>query len=261
MSYKYELTFSIVAYKNYNQIINAVRSINKYSSDYSKQIIVVDNTEKDALSNYIDQRSTLKKLKNVRLIENGNNLGFGKANNVALGEAEGKYFVICNPDILLIENSFNEIIPYMDKNKDVGAVVPRLIDKNGQLEPVYRRQLTLSDVIIRYVHPFGMFKKRRAYHTMQDMDYSKKFDVPFAQGSFIVIRTKLMKKLDGFDDRYFMYCEDADLCRKINQISILEYFPDTSIIHLWQKGSHKNLKLLKWHMQSMIKYFVKWGIK
>lgn len=258
MSYKYELTFSIVAYKNYDQIINAVESINKYSLDYCKQIIVVDNTEKEALPNYVAQRNILKTLENVKVIENNNNLGFGKANNIALKTATGKYFVICNPDILMIEDSFSKIIPHMDKNKDIGAIVPRLVNKNGQLEPVYRRQLTLYDVIIRYIHPFGMFKKRRAYHTMQDMDYSRRFNVPFAQGSFIVIRTELMKELHGFDDRYFMYCEDADLCRKINQISRLEYFPDTSIIHLWQKGSHKNLKLLKWHIQSMIKYFNKW---
>ena len=94
---------------------------------------------------------------------------------------------------------------------------------------------------------------------MQDMDFTKPFQVPFGQGSFLVVRTSLMKQLNGFDERYFMYVEDADLCKRINQVSLLEYFPYTSVVHLWEKGSHRNFKLMKWHIQAMIKYFVKWG--
>ncbi len=253
-----DLTFSIVAYKNYSQIINAVNSINKFTKKYSKEIIIVDNTEQAFIKDYRDQINNLKKLNGVQLIQNKNNLGFGKANNIALQHATGRFFVICNPDILLIEDSFNKIIPYMEKNLKIGAVIPRLIDQHYKIEPVYRRELTPIDIIIRYVHPLGLFSKRRAYHTMQDMDYSKPFQVPFGQGSFIVIKTSLMRKLNGFDERYFMYVEDADLCKRINQVSQLEYYPYTSVIHLWEKGSHKNLKLLKWHMQAMIKYFRKW---
>lgn len=253
------LTFSIVAYKNYDQIINAVYSINKFTADFDKEIIIVDNTESEFLNTYSQEIDQLKAIDNVTLIQNKSNLGFGRANNIALKKAQGKYFVICNPDILLIENSFNKILPYMEENPEIGAVIPKLIDQHHKIEPVYRRNLTLYDVFIRYFHPFNMFSKRRAYHTMQDKDYSKPFQVPFGQGSFIVIRTELMKKLNGFDERYFMYVEDADLCRRINQVSKLEFYPYTSVVHLWGKGSHKNSKLMKWHVQAMIKYFKKWG--
>lgn len=254
-----DLTFSIVAYKNYNQIINTVNSINRFTPNYSKEIIVVDNTENNSAEGYSTEIKKLKKLANVIFIANNVNLGFGKANNIALQRARGNFFVICNPDILLIEDSFEKIIPYMLKNPEVGAVIPRLIDKNHKIETVYRRNLTPYDVIIRYFHPFNLFSKRRAYHTMQDMDYSQPFRVPFGQGSFLVIRTKLMKKLNGFDERYFMYVEDADLCRRINEVSTLEYFPYTSVIHLWEKGSHKNLKLMRWHLEALVKYFYKWN--
>lgn len=255
-----DLTFSIVAYKNYDQIINAVNSINKFTSRYTKKIIIVDNTESAYLKDYVHQINKLRNLDNVNLIQNKQNLGFGKANNIALKKARGEYFVICNPDIILIEDSFSKIIPYMEENQKVGAIIPKLIDQNHKIEPVYRRELTPVDIIVRYVHPFGTFSKRRAYHTMQDMDYSKPFQVPFGQGSFIVVRNELMRKLNGFDERYFMYVEDADLCKRINQVSTLEYYPYTSIIHLWEQGSHKNIKLMKWHAQAMIKYFNKWGI-
>ena len=255
-----DLTFSIVAYKNYSQIINAVNSINRYTKNYSKEIIVVDNTEQEFFSSYIKDINKLKSLDNVIYIQNLKNLGFGKANNIALSKARGKYFVICNPDILLIEDSFSKIVPYLETNLNIGGIIPKLIDQQYKIEPVYRRNITLWDILIRYFNPGGIFNKRRAYHTMQDMDYSKSFKVPFGQGSFLVIRTSLMKELHGFDDRYFMYMEDADLCKRLNNLSVLEYFPDTSVIHLWQKGSHKNPKLMKWHIKSMIKYFRKWGI-
>ena len=144
-----DITFSIVAYKNYDQIINAVNSINKFTKKYSKEIIIVDNTEQACIKDYSDQINNLENLNDVQLIQNKNNFGFGKANNIALQHAVGQFFVICNPDILLIEDSFSKIIPYMEKNSQIGAVIPKLIDQHHKIEPVYRRELTPIDVIVR----------------------------------------------------------------------------------------------------------------
>ena len=96
---------------------------------------------------------------------------------------------------------------------------------------------------------------------MQDMDFSKTFQVPFGQGSFLIIRSELFKEIGGFDDNFFMYVEDADLCKRVNQVSKLMYYPGARVIHKWEKGSHKNRMLLKYHVQSMIYYFRKWGMK
>jgi GT2 family glycosyltransferase len=85
--------------------------------------------------------------------------------------------------------------------------------------------------------------------------------VPFAQGSFLVIQTDLYKQLKGFDDRFFMYMEDADLCKRVNEVSVVRYFPDTAVVHKWEKGSHKSMKLFKIHLQSMYRYFKKWGFR
>ena len=76
-----------------------------------------------------------------------------------------------------------------------------------------------------------------------------------------MIRTELFQKLGGFDERFFLYMEDADLCKRVNRVSRLCYCPDTKVIHKWEKGSHKSKKLFKLHVQSMISYFKKWGIK
>lgn len=127
-------------------------------------------------------------------------------------------------------------------------------------EPNCRETLTVFDMFLR-MFTKNVFKKRKSYHSMRDMDYSHPFEVPFGQGSFLVIRTDLWKSLNGFDDRFFMYLEDADLCRRVNENSKLMYCPDAIVIHKWEKESHRNKALFKVHIQSMIKYFNKWGWK
>ena len=155
---------------------------------------------------------------------------------------------------------FSSILDYMDQNKDVGMSVPQIKDEKGVLLPVYRRELTIWDMFIRMFFR-NKFTKRQALHTMQEMDYSNPFQVPFAQGSFLVIRTSLFREMRGFDENFFMYVEDADLCKRVNQRSKVMYFPGASVIHKWEKGSHKSSKLFKEHLRSTAYYFKKWGIK
>ena len=136
-------------------------------------------------------------------------------------------------------------------------VIPRIVDEEGNIQKVYRREISIQDMFIR-MFCSKLFPRKMDEITLQGKDYSKPFQVPFGQGSFLVIRTELFKELDGFDDRFFMYMEDADLCKRVNQKSKLMYFPDTEVIHRWEKGSHKSIRLFKIHIKSMIKYFKKW---
>lgn len=188
------------------------------------------------------------------------NVGFGKGHNYVLALINSKYHAIVNPDIVFCEDAFSSIISYMEKEKDVGMVIPNIMDESGQRQLVYREELTVFDMIIRFLGG-RIFKKRMFKNTLQDKDYSKPFLVPFGQGSFLVIRTELFKELGGFDEAFFMYVEDADLCKRVNQISKLMYYPGANVIHKWEKGSHSNLTLLKYHIKSMFKYFNKWGVK
>ena len=139
-------------------------------------------------------------------------------------------------------------------------MIPQILDEKGQRQPVYRKDPTVFDMFIRMFCK-NLFPRRIADHTLQKEDYSKPFWVPFGQGSFLVIRTELFKKLGGFDDRFFLYMEDADLCRRVNQESNLMYLPKAVVIHRWEKASHKDLRLFRIHLASMKAYFDKWGWK
>lgn len=259
---KYDISISIVVYRNYKDAEKAIESIYNFTSDkINKKVYIIDNGAK--LTGSQDVNKFLKFLSiypNVEYIDAKENLGFGKAHNLVINMIDSKYHTIVNPDIVLLEDSFSKLVNFMESNEDIGMTIPKLVDNQGNLQYVYRHELTLFDMFNRmFLKSF--FKKRDFYHTMHYKDYSMPFKVPFGQGSFLFIRTYLFKKLEGFDENFFMYVEDADLCKRVNKVSKLMYYPYTEIVHNWEKGSHKNLLLLKYHIKSTIYYFKKWGIK
>lgn len=255
-----ELSITIVAYNNYIDIKNAINTIEKYTT-VSKKIFIVDNGKNVVSSEeLIEFKKFLSKYKDVEYIECEKNLGFGGGHNKVIDLLKSKYHAIVNPDIIIEEDVFFSIIKYLEKNSEVGMVIPKISNEFGELQKVYREEVTVLDMFIRmFANKF--FKTRQLKHTLQQKDYSKPFQVPFGQGSFLVIRTELFKNLSGFDEGFFMYLEDADLCKRVNNVSKLMYFPDATVIHKWEKGSHKNLLLFKYHVKSMLYYFKKWGWK
>lgn len=257
-----KLSVCIVAYNNYEDIKSALISMEKYTScEINKKIYIVDNgVAVSSVSSVNGFKKWLEGCKNVEYIDTCQNLGFGKGHNVVLENLDSEYHAIVNPDIMFCEDAFSEILTWMDNNKDIGMVIPDIRDTSGKRQLVYREELTVVDMFIRYFCK-NLFSERRKKHTLQNMDYSKPFHVPFGQGSFLVIRTKLFKELNGFDENYFMYVEDADLCKRVNQVSELMYFPGAKVIHKWEQGSHKNKTLFRHHLHSMRYYFKKWGIK
>lgn len=254
-----KLSVSIVAYRNYTDIVKAVDSLEKHtSSDITRDVLIVDNSQcqNEEIQNKFVKKIT--KYSDVTYKDTKENLGFGKGHNYMLKKLDSEYHCIMNPDIIFCEDAFSKILAYMDAHPEVGMVIPNIINEDGERQLVYRKDPTIVDMMIRmfFVH---LFPKRVASHTLQDKDYSQPFQVPFGQGSFLVIRTSLYQQLGGFDDNFFMYLEDADLCRRVNQVSKLMYLPDANVIHKWERGSHKNLKLFWIHMKSMFYYFRKWG--
>lgn len=258
---KFDIAISIVVYKKYEDAVETVRSIEENTGSQIKKIIyVVDNsclppTDADR----VKFEQAISCYEDALYIDTKENIGFGKGHNFTIDKLESDYFAIVNPDILLTKGAFERVLEYM-RNNDVRMAIPKIVDMSGNLQDAYRRSLTVFDMLIRMFIKKG-FQKRRDYHSMRDMDYSKPFEVPFGQGSFLVIKTDLWKRLNGFDDDYFMYLEDADLCRRANSVSRLMYCPDATVIHKWEKGSHRNMKLFWIHVRSMLTYFSKWGWK
>ncbi len=199
----------------------------------------------------------------VRIKENIINYGFGIAHNIAIRSTISDYHIICNPDIIINPDTIPLLVQYMDEHPDIGILCPKLTNPDGSLQANNHRYPTVLDLALRRLAPAWLktrLKKRMDAYLMLDVGYGHMCDVPFVSGAFMFCRTAVLKQVGGFDERYFLYFEDVDLCRKVQAAGYRTvYFPDAQVVHQWERAAYKS-----WHMSwvmllSAVKYFNKWG--
>jgi GT2 family glycosyltransferase len=196
----------------------------------------------------------------------GQNFGYGKAHNWCLSRCEpSRYYLVLNPDVIMSKGVLEELIEYMDNHPDVGMVSPRVLNDDQTLQYLNKRHPALLDLFLRRLNSsvrLKYFQKRLDHYEMKDHGYDDVCEVPFMTGAFMFCRTEVLKKVGGFDPRFFMYFEDADLSRKIQTIGYKTlYYPFVHITHLWQRDSQKRIKMAMVFILSGLKYFQKWGWK
>jgi len=150
----------------------------------------------------------------------------------------------------------------MQQNANVGSVMPKVLYKNGETQYLCKRLPSPADLFARRFFPKSMkiiLNKFLSAYELRDKDYNAIMDVPNLSGCFMFIRTSIFTNVGLFDEQYFMYLEDTDLCRRINKYYRTIYYPLETITHGYSKASYKNLKLTKYHLNSSIRYFNKWG--
>ena len=253
------VSISIVTYNNDKIIKKCLQNIFKNINNIDFELIIVDNNSSDNTVSIIE-----KDFKNVRLIKNNRNIGFSAAHNIAIKLGRGKYHLVLNPDIIFTENSIEKLVNFMEENLDVGLVSPKIVFPDGRIQYLCKKSPCLFDLSIRRFTPEfiqNLFKSRIDYFEMKETGYNKIMDVSYLSGSFMLFKKNILEKIGGFDENFFMYFEDADITRRMGKISRTVFYPYTSVIHLWERGSHKNIKLFFISLISTAKYFNKWGWK
>lgn len=198
----------------------------------------------------------------VRYVHAGENLGFGKAHNRAFAMAAGTSdaHLLLNPDILFEPHVLHELGRFLGANQQIGAVMPRITYPDGSLQRLCKLLPTPVDLIFRRFIPFdGIKTKINQRYELHGLAQDRPTPVPTLSGCFLLVRSKLLHRLGGFDERFFMYMEDVDLVRRIGDVSDTVYLPSVEVKHAYAKGSYRNLKLLRYHLHSAILYFNKWG--
>ncbi len=261
-----DISIIILNYKSRGLTLNCIKSIKESEwGGLKHEIIVVDNNSEDSLGKFISWQYP-----EIKFIQNERNLGMGAGNNVGLRRAEGTYTVIMNPDTIVFPRTFRRLYEFMESDPEVGLVGPKQFypDKTvqascfrwyGLFTPVYRRT------------PLGRLKFARrdvARFLMQDFDHNTAREVDWLLGSFLFCRSAALKIVGLFDERYFMYFEDADLCRRFWAKGWkVAYCPQAKIIHnhIRQSAEDPWYKILwnkaaRHHIASWLKYLKKWGI-
>ncbi|MBP3939198.1 MAG: glycosyltransferase family 2 protein [Clostridia bacterium] len=246
------VTGSIVTFNNMSTIDTALKTLFEFTKDVDFKLFVVDNNSTDGTVEHIKANYP-----QVEVIEHKKNVGFGAGHNVAINLIDSKYHVVINPDIVFVENSIKKMVEYLDANEDIGILSPKICYPNGKEQILGKKYPHLKYIFasrFRGDEPSDLLKE----YAMLDRDLSKPTDIDNATGCFMMFRTSVLKKIGGFDERYFMYFEDADITREAQKISRVVYYPDTVVSHMWNRDSKHNYKLLAIHIHSMLKYYWKW---
>lgn len=251
----HQLIISIVLYENTREQVSALlNSLLKYKLDF--HIYLIDNSPKSVF----DTKSWNAE---VTYLHNPDNPGFGASHNIAIKRHidEAKYNLILNPDILLDSEVLEYLLQFMDQNPDIGNVMPKVYYPDGTVQHLCKLLPTPYDWIGRRFNPIrSLVEKRNQLFELRFTDYNKQMDVPYLSGCFMFLRTSALKEVGFFDENIFMYGEETDLCRRLNNAGYRTVFnPKVSIIHEFQKGSHKSWRLTWIGIQSAIYYFNKWG--
>ncbi|MGN0548704.1 MAG: glycosyltransferase family 2 protein [Acutalibacteraceae bacterium] len=246
------VTGSIVTYNNISTIAKTLETLFGETKDIDFKLYVLDNGSSDGTPEYIE-----KNYPDVTVIRSGKNVGFGAGHNIIINQVESKYHAVINPDIVLTQNAVKKMADYMDGNPDIGLLSPRICFPDGRDQILGKRNPHLKYLVASRLRGDEPSKLLREY-AMLDCDLSKPTEIENATGCFMFIRTDILKSIGGFDDGFFMYFEDADLARRVNEVSKCVYYPDAVVNHVWGRDSKRNFKLMLVHINSMLRYFRKW---
>jgi GT2 family glycosyltransferase len=257
---EYKVSFCTVTYNSRAEILRLIENIESLKiSASSSELFVVDNGSSDDTVKVV--RELANEYNNIRLIVPGDNKGFGAGNNAVLPLLDSDYHILVNPDVHIESGEqINSMISYMNEHLEVGLLSPKILNVNGSVQKLYKRNPTVMDMALRFISP-KLMKKRQAWFVHDETGYNASGRIEHASGAFMFFRTSVFKAIDGFDERYFMYMEDADITREVNAISIAIFFPGATVVHKWKRQSHSNLKFMWYTVRSMIQYFSKWGWK
>ncbi len=220
-------------------------------------VTVVDNSPSEALRPVVEKAG-------ISYLAAGRNLGFGGGHNLAMQSTlEGsEYHLICNPDVRLGPDVLDALARFMDASPEVGLVMPRVLYPDGREQRLCKRLPTPADLLLRrFLGAWGkrLFGRSADAYELRHVNLNIPREVPSLSGCFMFLRTSVLRQTGLFDPRFFMYMEDVDLCRRVAAVSRTVFYPAVSVTHNYAKGSYKNPRLLRYHLQSALRYFSKWG--
>ena len=252
-----DLSIIIVNYNVKEFLQNLLHSVEKASSKLSKEIIVIDNASDDGSIEIIRD-----KFPSVTLIENKNNIGFGRANNQGLALAKGEYILFINPDCIVSEDTFDKMIYFFKEHQDCGLAGCKILNSDGSLQLACRRSFPGPWTSFTKVTGLSnLFPKSKIFarYNLTYLDENHIYEVDAVSGSFMMIRREAYEKVGGFDEQFFMYGEDLDLCYRVQKSGFKVYYvPDTQIIHYKGESTKRsNLDETKLFYDAMHKFVKK----
>ncbi|MFN3689658.1 MAG: glycosyltransferase family 2 protein [Fimbriimonadales bacterium] len=250
------LTVQIVNWNAREPLRAALRSLLAHPPQFDYEIIVLDNASSDGSVPMLE-----KEFPEVKCIVSERNLGFSRGHNLAARAAQGEYLLILNPDTEVLPGALDALVAYAERHPEVGIIGPKILNPDGSLQYSCRRFPNPVAALFRNT-PLGRLFPNNPYtreYLMTDWDHNSTREVDWVSGAALFIRRAVFEQLGGFDEQFFMYCEDMDLCYRAWQAGYkVVYYPEPKVKHAIGRSTDQvaNKMIITFH-RSMYRFYKK----
>lgn len=235
-----QISIIILTYNSSRFIEDLLKSLHDYSK--VSEILIVDNDSKD------DTVKLAKKFSHAKVFETGKNLGFAKGINYGAERAKGEYLLFINPDAIFKSGEFSDLVKVFEEKEKAGVVGGKLVGYDGFPEKSAGKFFNLFEAIMIIL---GLDEKIGVRFSPDKLSM-----VDFVSGGFMMVRAEVFKKLGGFDENFFMYVEDMELCFRVKKAGYETYFtPNVVVSHKGQGSSNRTFAIV--NIYKGILYFYK----
>lgn len=261
-----DLSVIIVNYNSRDKTVSCLKSI--WQADLaglSHEIILVDNNSSEEV-----EAAAKEIASDLIFIGSQRNLGMGGGNNLGIKKARGEHILILNPDAKVKPGAIKKMMEYSAAHPEAGIVGPKLLNADGSLQYSCLRFPNFFTPVLRRTFIGKIAGKNLADFLMKGFNHNEAAQVDWIMGSCLLIKKSVLDRVGPFDERFFMYFEDTDLCRRVWQAGFkVVYYPAAEVIHDHARASAQKpwyiapftSRLSRIHIASGLKYFFKWGVR
>ena len=259
-----DISLILVSFNTRDVLRESLQSVAREQGSFRLEIFVVDNNSRDGSVEMVEAE-----FPHVRVIRSEVNLGFGAANNVALEQARGRYIVLLNSDAFLTPDSLRLSVENMDADPSVGLAGGRLVGRDYSWQPSARMFPSIVSDFKVMTGLAAKFPKSRFFGSFDRTwaDPMEQAEVDWVPGAYSIIRSEALARVGFFDPEFFLYSEEVDLCRRIQEAGYkIMYWPEIVVIHIGGESSRQiktlemssaGAQLIRWRMRSTLLYYRK----
>lgn len=252
-----DVSIVIVSWRVKDLLRCCLASVYQQTRDLEFEVFVVDNNSGDETNEMV-----ARDFPDVHLIANRQNVGFARANNQAIARARGTFVLLLNPDTEVVGEAVGRAVRFMRARKDVGITGVKMFNPDGSLQQSVRRFPTFCSMALLMLKLHRLFPAARAMKTYLagDFDYTRQQSVDQVMGAFFMVRAEVFKKIGLLDEKFFIWFEEVDFCRRARQAGFrTAYLPDSHIIHHFAQSFNQVASAKKQGMfnRSLLHYFKK----
>ena len=248
------LSIIVVNYNGQKFLEKCLNSIEQFIDYQSCEVIIIDNNSTDDSISIIQRN-----FPSIKIFCSLVNLGFGRANNLAIQHSRGDYLLFLNTDTILIENTPQILLAYLQQHQNIGIISPKIVFLDGSYQLSCGR---LPNIVIEFLDKirYGLNKKwHHIFANLYSKQYSNIQEMGWLTGACLMMTRDVFDRVGGFDESFFMYFEDKDICKRVAEMGLkVVYYPKTSLIHLLG-GSSQDVKksVNTYYRDSQLYYYQK----